>query len=182
MATKEDKKAEAKPKADKPVGGGEKKEKRQKGGAAAMPAAGLPVAPEGYKPKASAGEPGHGLVWDEQLHVPLLMRVPGQAPRRVATQLSVVDVVPTLLGLVPLPGSERFLEQSSGFDVLHDDHVERAVFGMSSERQLEFGRWAYALTTPRWKLVVEEDGVERYRVRTRADNRAGWLAYLVAVR
>jgi hypothetical protein len=28
----------------------------------------------------------------------------------------------------------------------------------------------------------DEDGVERYRARTRADNRAGWLAYLVAVR
>lgn len=56
MATKEDKK-EAKPKADKPVGGGEKKEKRQKGGAAAMPAAGLPTAPEGYRATASAPEP-----------------------------------------------------------------------------------------------------------------------------
>jgi len=56
MATKEDKK-EAKPKGDKPVGGGEKKEKRQKGGAAAMPAAGLPTAPEGYKATASAPEP-----------------------------------------------------------------------------------------------------------------------------
>lgn len=30
--------------------------------------------------------------------------------------------------------------------------------------------------------ISDEDGVERYRVRTRADNRAGWLAYLVAVR
>jgi SAM-dependent methyltransferase len=28
----------------------------------------------------------------------------------------------------------------------------------------------------------DDDGVERYRVRTRADNRPGWLAYLVAVR
>lgn len=56
MATKEEKKTEAKPKADKPVGGGEKKEKRQKGGAAAMPATGLPTAPEGYRATASAPE------------------------------------------------------------------------------------------------------------------------------
>src|SRR5687767_4206643 len=62
MASKDDKKADAKPKADKPkgdkpVGGGEKKEKRQKGGAVAMPATGLPTAPEGYKSTASAPEP-----------------------------------------------------------------------------------------------------------------------------
>ena len=67
MASKDDKKgdkadkadkprAEAKAKGDKPVGGGEKKEKRQKGGAAALPASGLPTAPEGYKSKASAPE------------------------------------------------------------------------------------------------------------------------------
>jgi large subunit ribosomal protein L5 len=59
MASKDDKKAdkaEAKPKADKPVGGGEKKEKRQKGGAVALPATGLPTAPEGYKSKAAAPE------------------------------------------------------------------------------------------------------------------------------
>ena len=58
MASKDDKKAEkaeAKPKADKPVA--EKKEKRQKGGAAVLPASGLPTAPEGYKSTASAPQP-----------------------------------------------------------------------------------------------------------------------------
>ena len=30
------------------------------------------------------GEAAHGGTWDEQLHAPLLMRIPGEAPRRVA--------------------------------------------------------------------------------------------------
>jgi len=56
MATKEDKKGgekAEKPKGDKPVGGGEKKEKRQKA-AAPSHAAGLPEKPAGYKSTASA--------------------------------------------------------------------------------------------------------------------------------
>lgn len=107
------------------------------------------------------GEPGHGLVWEEQLHVPLLVRVPGEAPRRVATPLSVVDVLPTLLGRVELPQAERFLAQASGVDVLAAPGTPRNLLAMTSERQLEFGVASFALTSPRWKLVLQGDGNER---------------------
>ena len=49
---------------------------------------------------------GHGLtLYDEALHVPLIVRAPGLAPagRRIAEQASLADVVPTLLELLDLP-------------------------------------------------------------------------------
>ena len=43
---------------------------------------------------------GHGdHVFEEFVHVPLVIRVPGLAPRRVAEAVELVDVVPTLLDL-----------------------------------------------------------------------------------
>lgn len=51
----------------------------------------------------------HGFeVWDELVHVPLIVHVPGIPPRHVAEPRSAVDVVPTILELsgVPLPTGE----------------------------------------------------------------------------
>jgi arylsulfatase A-like enzyme len=52
------------------------------------------------------GEHGHNMhassLYDEQVRVPLAVRVPGLAPRRVAGTASIVDIVPTTLGLVGL--------------------------------------------------------------------------------
>lgn len=46
----------------------------------------------------------HGsTVYQEQIRVPLLVHVPGIAPRRVATPVETIDVAPTLLGLLGVP-------------------------------------------------------------------------------
>ena len=48
----------------------------------------------------------HTQLYPEQLHVPLLMRVPGVTPRRVTTPVRTIDLAPTILdlmGLEPLP-------------------------------------------------------------------------------
>ncbi|RJP30756.1 MAG: hypothetical protein C4547_16295 [Phycisphaerales bacterium] len=45
--------------------------------------------------------PNHGGCWHEQLHVPLLVRVPGLAPRSVDGPVSTVDVLTTVLNLAP---------------------------------------------------------------------------------
>lgn len=93
------------------------------------------------------GEPGHGLVWQEQLHAPLVMVVPDQPPARVPQVLSMADVFPTLLGLVDLPGASAWRIGQSGVDVLADG-AERPVLSQTSERQLMFGRpIEYALTS-----------------------------------
>ncbi|MCB9682072.1 MAG: sulfatase [Alphaproteobacteria bacterium] len=100
------------------------------------------------------GEPGHGLVWGEQLHAPLLMRWPGAEPARNPTLLSAADVLPTALRRAPLPHVDGFLGQASGRDVLARDFQERPVLSQTSERQLQFGvSMTYALTGPALKCV-----------------------------
>ena len=61
-----------------------------------------------------------GLLYEESVRVPLLIRVPGAAPRRVAEPVSHIDLVPTLLELlgqpVPaeLPGRSRAPDLAEG--------------------------------------------------------------------
>src|SRR5690606_1286999 len=88
------------------------------------------------------GEHGHlehGLVWDCELHAPLLMRVPGEAPRRVDTLVTAADVLPTLFGRRHVAGSEAFAEQFSGVDVLAGPPDRDGILSMSSDRQLTLG-------------------------------------------
>jgi arylsulfatase A-like enzyme len=104
----------------------------------------------------------HGRVWHEQLRAPLLLRVPGEAPRRVGALLSAADVLPTLLALVPLPGAEAFLAAGSGRNALLGDPGERGVLSRSTEKwKLRSGEPVLrALTTPRWKYIRSDDGSE----------------------
>ena len=46
----------------------------------------------------------HGsTLFDEQVRVPLIIAVPGLAPRVVQSPVELVDVAPTVLGLLDLP-------------------------------------------------------------------------------
>ncbi len=50
----------------------------------------------------------HGFeLWEELVRVPLIVSVPGVAPRRVKARRSAIDLVPTLLALFKLPFSAR---------------------------------------------------------------------------
>jgi choline-sulfatase len=64
----------------------------------------------------------HGFeLWEELVRVPLLVRVPGVAARRIATRRSVIDLAPTVLELfrLPLPeGADALSGQSLVPDLL----------------------------------------------------------------
>ena len=90
---------------------------------------------------------GHGLCWDEQLRVPLLIRVPGVAPQVIDALCSTLDLWPTLFGLVPELADARFLEQCRGSDVLAADHVSRPLLATAAKQGIE------ALTAGHWKLL-----------------------------
>ena len=50
------------------------------------------------------GERTHGFfIYNSTLHVPLLMKLPGVAPRVIAEEVSLVDVMPTLLQALKIP-------------------------------------------------------------------------------
>ena len=44
----------------------------------------------------------------------MILRVPGEPPRRVTHTVSAVDAIPTLLGLARIPKLERFLAAALG--------------------------------------------------------------------
>lgn len=96
---------------------------------------------------------GHGIVWNEQLHVPFFLKVPGRPGRVVPSISSMLDVVPTLLGFAPHLVEPSYLEQLQGADLLAPDFVERPLFACAPE-QYEFD----AVITRRFKLVRKPGG------------------------
>jgi arylsulfatase A-like enzyme len=95
----------------------------------------------------------HALCWNEQVHVPFVLRVPGRAPERCSKVVSTIDVVATALDLTPGMPKQEFLAQARGKNVLSDDFEERPVFTMSPRSQNES-----SLTTPRWRFIRRPDG------------------------
>jgi len=108
------------------------------------------------------GEAGHGSTWREQIHAPLLMRVPGAAPRRISAPVSLVDALPTFLGLLRAPGLALPANQASGRDALAAGPGDEPILSQATGRDPAAPR-SYALTTGRWKYFRREalDGVAR---------------------
>ena len=112
---------------------------------------------------------GHNsTLYDEMLHIPFILRLPGdRQPAVVDTSRLVTldDAVPTLLALVgaqPPPGS-------SGIDLLSapppDPRRPRAVFHRTSDA----GTPTYAARTPRWKVIVRPRWQQQALYDLRAD-------------
>lgn len=100
------------------------------------------------------GEAGHGGIWQEQLRVPLILRVPGLEPGRVAAPLSSVDILPTLFALTELPGGARLSAQASGRDALAEG-PEAPLLSVTNARHLAPGVTAeYGLVEDGWKYVL----------------------------
>ncbi len=110
------------------------------------------------------GEAGHGGTWDEQLHVPMLIRVPGVEPRRIRETISVVDALPTWLGRLGVPELSTFVRDTSGNDVLATGAVPAPlVLSQDTGRERETADYRYTLTSDTWKYFrVEREG-ERVR-------------------
>jgi arylsulfatase A-like enzyme len=107
---------------------------------------------------------GHGdTVYDEVLHVPLVLWGPGRIPagRRVTTPVSLVDVVPTILDLasVPVP---RDLDGESQVDRVRGapEDPERAVFAELRDRtDPTANRIAVRTATGKWITKPGAPGV-----------------------
>src|SRR5262245_3144712 len=104
---------------------------------------------------------GHGLNTELNIRVPLVIHFPGTSvpqPARSRVLASLVDVMPTLLAELPIPGLDAWRAQFSGSDVL-DAGLARA--GIFTAKATEFRRsgkrpYEFAIVTGRWKYVHEE--------------------------
>jgi arylsulfatase A-like enzyme len=94
----------------------------------------------------------HGdTVYEEEIHVPLIMRLPGVIPagKRIAGNVSHVDLMPTVLGLLQV----KIPPQMQGIDlsptILSDKPVpERLIYS-----ELAFGLHLRAVRWRDWKLL-----------------------------
>ena len=114
-------------------------------------------------------------LFDEQLRVPLILTGPGLQPNRVEGQFSLLDLCPTLLGLLGLPAAASFEGQDSS-GALRDRETGRLSSTVISEAAhvgggqvpdgLSAGAggaharifWTYSARTPEWKLLIDEEG------------------------
>jgi arylsulfatase len=103
------------------------------------------------------GEPAHGSTWNEQLHAPLLMKIPGAAPRRVPEPVSLVDAMPTFLGRLRIPGLALPEGQASGRDALADGARPVAILSQDTGRVRDEPH-RVALRSGRWKYFRIENG------------------------
>jgi arylsulfatase A-like enzyme len=98
----------------------------------------------------------HGFtLYDELLHVPLVVRAPGLEPRRVADRVGSIDLMPTLLDLldVPVPpGVRGQLRGRSLVPALRGESVAHDTYAETDYREYTFKR--SLLTADGWKLIA----------------------------
>lgn len=124
------------------------------------------------------GEQEHGLfLYDEAIHVPLIVKLPGNehGGRRVADVVSHVDIVPTILDLVKAPAPDNLRGRSltpllDGTGPLPEQAVYseamygRYHFGWSELTALTDGRYRY-IKAPREELYdLARDPHERHNL------------------
>ena len=104
------------------------------------------------------GESMHGIfLYDETIHVPLLFKLPGEllAGRRVASQVRLVDVAPTLLTMLSLPVPPTFQGESlvarmksaqktsEDLPAYAETEYPHRAFGWSALRSMRTGRYLF---------------------------------------
>lgn len=97
----------------------------------------------------------HGEHWEEQLHVPLMIRLPDEAPRRVGDVVSLVDVLPTLLRRLGRFDDSPILAQADGAGLLAPATERLPAFAQTSARRLstDLPLGVVTVRDDRWKYV-----------------------------
>jgi arylsulfatase A-like enzyme len=86
----------------------------------------------------------------------MLIRVPGVPAQRVPGPVSIVDAIPTLVGLLGEPALARFKQGTSGRDALAASRQDTGVFSQDTGRRRD-AAYRYALTSERWKYFRIEN-------------------------
>jgi len=98
----------------------------------------------------------HGFtLYQEQLHVPLIVKLPGQIEGKViADRISSIDLMPTILEILDVRVSETARLQQRGTSLvaaMRGDPVRRDVFSETDYREYTFKR--SVITPDGWKLI-----------------------------
>jgi arylsulfatase A-like enzyme len=102
----------------------------------------------------------HAALWDDQLHVPMLIRHPELPARRVSEPMSILDVSPILADLMNVPELTALSDQWSGRNSLSTPDSSRALVGVTNDWLGVPNKTNYSWRTARWKLVTDLQGHE----------------------
>jgi arylsulfatase A-like enzyme len=96
---------------------------------------------------------GHQL-YQESIHVPLIMKIPGMEPRQIETRVAMVDIFPTLLDLTGISHPREALQGVSLLRTAFDpDPMERPVFSMLADREKRPTYRVKGILKGRYKLL-----------------------------
>jgi len=113
------------------------------------------------------GRLDHGFtLYDEQLHVPLIVKLPGRTDgKSIADRVSSIDVMPTVLDVLDVPVPER-VRGTSLVSAMLGEPVKRDVFSETNYREYTFKR--SVITPDGWKLIytLESKTRELYDLNT----------------
>jgi arylsulfatase A-like enzyme len=106
----------------------------------------------------------HGTITHENVHVPLLVRFPGEAiaqPKVIQETVSLVDVFPTLLARMELDSASSFHAQAAGLDVLSSSFDRPFALSQRSVRPTRWGaELRFALSDDQWRWYHVPGGSE----------------------
>lgn len=120
------------------------------------------------------GSVGHGhSVYEELLHVPLFVRMPGDLPQRINSPVGLIDIMPTILEALGQDVPERlsgrsFLGELTGQERQREQGAGGTVSGfMENWRAFSVGRWKL-IERPRGRSAIydlQEDPGEQSAIR-----------------
>lgn len=107
-------------------------------------------------------EASAGGTWHEQLHIPLLMRIPGRPPERRASLMGSAQILPALLRLRNDPPPAGFTELFR-IDRSNDEPNAFVLLGLDAGERMTRAEYRYALTSARWKYFFQPGAPEGRR-------------------
>ncbi|RKX96336.1 MAG: hypothetical protein DRP84_01465 [Spirochaetes bacterium] len=107
---------------------------------------------------------GHGALWREHLHVPLIIKLPNNIKKRIRSDVGLIDIVPTVLDLAGInfkPKKYSFQGESllgaiKGRPNIRDIYAEFA--GRTGPNYKKDLAYFFSLKTKKWKYLECEDG------------------------
>jgi arylsulfatase A-like enzyme len=101
----------------------------------------------------------HGALYQENIHVPMVLRIPGLSGRRVSGQVQVMDITPTLAGLCGLSTVDKWQARDLRPSILKGQaEGGRAFSQYGTERSL--------VNQDRMKLLFEDGAAKLFDLKT----------------
>ena len=95
-------------------------------------------------------------LYQELIHVPLMVRIPRETPKRIKERVSIAQIMPTALELLGVPYTEESLHAVSLFPVEGSERAD--VFSVTAfSHRFPFRELMYSIVRDRYKLITYEN-------------------------